>query len=54
MYFHPTCYKFLYLLGQGCIAMLVNVAATSNLCDETLHVLRFEALAEEIKVENIG
>ncbi|XP_046438329.1 kinesin-like protein KIF20B isoform X1 [Daphnia pulex] len=40
-----------FFSGQGRAAMFVNVSPSANLCDETLHVLKFGALAQEIIIQ---
>jgi len=40
-----------FLSGQGRAAMFVNVSPSSVLCDETLHVLKFGALAQEVVIQ---
>ncbi|KAK4016551.1 hypothetical protein OUZ56_031508 [Daphnia magna] len=40
-----------FFVGQGRAAMFVNVSPSANLCDETLHVLKFGALAQEVIIQ---
>ena len=37
-----------FFLNKGSISMIVNVSSDPNMFDETLHVLRFSAVASQV------